>query len=191
LAALLDPPAHLVAHSYGGIGALLAAARRPTGALSVTVIEPPAFALARGVPEVETLIRRAERLFTRPAGMSEEEFLMAFLRSWGLQPAPLPRLNAAARRSVRASMTERPPWEAELPLDALRATGVPVLVVRGGWDAAPTAARDLAGRAFAAVCDVLERDLAADAALFPGANHSPQALGAPFNERLERFWRRG
>src|SRR5215216_4152116 len=31
VAALLDRPSHLVGHSYGGVGALLAAARRPEG----------------------------------------------------------------------------------------------------------------------------------------------------------------
>jgi pimeloyl-ACP methyl ester carboxylesterase len=206
LAGLLAEPAHVVAHSYGAVGALLAAARAPAGVRSLTAIEPPAFGLVRGVPEVEEFIRRTDAVFaaaveggvggpaeTRGGGGAgtEEDFLLAFLRAWGLDPAPLPRLNAAARRSVRASMTERPPWEARLPLDGLRSAGVRVLVVRGAWDTAPPAARSLAGRAFAAVADALEDALGAEAVVFPGTGHSPQALGAVFNETVEAFWRGG
>ena len=63
VAALLDEPAHLVGHSYGGVVCLLAAALRPEGARSLTVIEPPAFALARGEPAVEEVIARIDRHF--------------------------------------------------------------------------------------------------------------------------------
>ena len=40
---------------------------------------------------------------------------------------------------------------------------------------------------FDAVCDVLEKELAAERAVIPGAGHSVQRTGAPFNERLEAF----
>ena len=86
-------------------------------------------------------------------------------------------------------MTERPPWEADLPLDVLATTSIPVLVARGGWDAVPDVARRRAGAAFAAVCRVLVGRLAAEEAVFPGAAHQPQLLGDPFNRRLEAFWR--
>ena len=67
--------------------------------------------------------------------LTEEEFLHGFLRGWGLDLAPPQTLTARARRAVRSSMTERPPWEAELPLDRIAATGIPALAVRGAWDA--------------------------------------------------------
>jgi pimeloyl-ACP methyl ester carboxylesterase len=86
-------------------------------------------------------------------------------------------------------MTERMPWEAEMPLDALAAASFPVLVARGAWDAVEPAARELAGAAFAAVCDVLVARLGAELAVFPGAAHQPQLLGRPFNDRVEAFWR--
>ena len=194
LVGLLAEPAHVLAHSYGAVGAMLAAGRAPGGVLSLTVVEPPAFGLARGVPAVEEFIRRTDAVFHERgdgAAGTEEDFLVAFLSSWGLDPAPLPRLNTAARRSVRASMTERPPWEADVPLDLLRSAGVRVLVVRGAWGSAPAAARSLATPAFAAVCDVLEHELGAEGAVFPGASHSPQALGEAFNLRVEAFWRAG
>lgn len=50
IAALLGDGAHLVGHSYGGVGALLAAAQRPNAVHSLTLIEPGAFSIARGDP---------------------------------------------------------------------------------------------------------------------------------------------
>jgi len=73
-------------------------------------------------------------------------------------------------------MVERPPWEAEIPLDDLAAAPFPKLVVSGGHSAA-----------FDAVCDVLVERLDAQLAVLPGAGHSPQRLGQPFNELIASF----
>ena len=54
LAALLEPGDHLAAHSYGAVVSLLAAARAPLA--SLTVVEPPAFGVARGNPAVEEFL---------------------------------------------------------------------------------------------------------------------------------------
>jgi pimeloyl-ACP methyl ester carboxylesterase len=97
-------------------------------------------------------------------------------------------LEGARLDAARASMTERPPWEADLPLDAL-ASRVRTLVVRGAWDNAPPKAREIGMQALHRVCDVLVESLGAESVTFPGAAHNPQALGAPFNERLLEFWR--
>jgi pimeloyl-ACP methyl ester carboxylesterase len=189
LAAFLDEPAHLVGHSYGGLVCLLAAALRPGGVRSLTVVEPPAFAVARGNPAVEAIVARIDRHFAEGQGLTEEEFIQGFLRAWGFEGL-LPRtLAPRARRGVRSSMTERMPWEAEIPLEALAAASLPVLVARGAWDEVEPAARELAGAAFAAVCDVLVARLGAELAVFPGAAHQPQLLGGVFNDRVEAFWR--
>ena len=50
---LLDQPSHLVGHSYGGIVSMYAAAARPANVLSLTIVEPPSTAVARGVPAVD------------------------------------------------------------------------------------------------------------------------------------------
>jgi hypothetical protein len=57
----------------------------------------------------------------------------------------LPRgaTGAGQLEAARASMTERPPSEAEIHLDALR--GVRTLVVRGDWSTAPPVATFWAG----------------------------------------------
>jgi pimeloyl-ACP methyl ester carboxylesterase len=182
VAELLDDGVHLVGHSYGGVVALLAAARRREAVRSLTVIEPPALHLARENPAVEQVVKHIDdalRTATDPA-----DYRVRFLRGFGF-PAEREELSGPALEAARASMGERPPWEAEIPFDTLR--GVRTLVVRGDWSTAPPGARQAAGAAFAAVCDVLEERLDAEAATFPAA-HNPQLLGEPFNELLRSFW---
>jgi pimeloyl-ACP methyl ester carboxylesterase len=175
VAQLLEGGVHLVGHSYGGVVCLLAAARRPEAVPSLTVIEPPAFGIAKGNPAADSFVARATDLWTdgpeEPAG-----FLAAFLRLVGSNLALPEPLTPELERGARLLMVERPPWEAEIPLDALAAAPFPTLVVSGGHDPA-----------FDAVCDVLERRLGAERAVIPGAGHSVQRTGAPFNERLEAF----
>ncbi|MGH3092961.1 MAG: alpha/beta fold hydrolase [Gaiellaceae bacterium] len=172
---LLGDGMHLVGHSYGGVGSLLAAARRPEVVRSLTVIEPPAFAVAAGHPDVDALVaslREHWELGPRePAG-----FLRGFLDLVGSDlalPDPLP---PGLQRGGEILLAHRPPWEAEIPLDDLAAAPFPKLVVSGGHQAASDA-----------VCDVLEERLGAERAVIPGAGHSVQRTGAPFNERLEAF----
>lgn len=45
IADLMEGGAHLVGHSYGGLGVMFAAAKRPDATLSVTLLEPAAFAM--------------------------------------------------------------------------------------------------------------------------------------------------
>src|SRR5947209_7225740 len=52
----LEPDTHLVGHSYGGVIALLLAAERAELIRSLTVIEPPAFGVALGVPAVDEFV---------------------------------------------------------------------------------------------------------------------------------------
>ena len=184
VAGLIDERTHLVGHSYGGVVALLAAARRPRAIRSLTVIEPPALGLARGNPAVEALI--AEIRSASTAAIDPSDYRARFLRAFGFHPERV-RLKGLELEAARSSMTERPPWEAQIPLATLAGTGIPTLVVRGDWSAAPTSARERGGAAFHAVCDELESRLGAERAVFRSA-HNPQLLGTPFNERLRRFW---
>jgi pimeloyl-ACP methyl ester carboxylesterase len=164
----LEPRTHLVGHSYGGVVSLLAAARRPELVASLTVVEPPAFDLVRGHPTVEAFIARGEALSGDP-----ETYLRSFLRAVGAKEPP-GRLTSGLLQGARTLMAERPPWEARIPLAAL--AGIPALVVSGGNSAA-----------FDAVCDALEERLGAERSVIPGAGHSPQRLGEPFNALLADF----
>src|SRR2546425_4969617 len=127
VAELLGQGAHLVGHSYGGVVSLLAAALRPDGVRSLTVIEPPALALARGDPTVERLIRD----ISAAAAESDDpsEYRARFLRAFGFPAAQVP-LEGTALRAAQSSLTERPPWEAEIPLGVLADAGLRVLAVR-------------------------------------------------------------
>jgi pimeloyl-ACP methyl ester carboxylesterase len=184
VAELLGDGAHLVGHSYGGVVSLLAAARRPDAVRSLLLIEPPAFGIARGEPAVEELIAN----ISAAAAETDDpaEYRQLFLRGFGF-PAPREALEGRRLQAARASMTERPPWEAEIPLDDLERARLPVLLVQGDWCPAPDTARALAGAAFRAVCDVLYEHLDAQRAVFP-SGHNPQRLGKLFNDRLRAFW---
>jgi len=184
VAALLDEGAHLVGHSYGGVVSLLAAAQRPDAVRSITLIEPPALGIARGNPAVEELISNIEAAASDASDPAE--YRMRFLRGFGF-PAEPATLEGEELEAARASMTERPPWEAEIPLDRLADASLRVLLVQGDWCPAPDSARALAGEAFRAVCDVLDDRLDAERAVFPAA-HSAHRLGRAFNDRLRRFW---
>ena len=61
VASLLDACPHIVAHSYGVLGTLIAATRGPARVRSLTLIEPPLFYLVPGDREVA----RLERMGTR------------------------------------------------------------------------------------------------------------------------------
>jgi pimeloyl-ACP methyl ester carboxylesterase len=189
IAALLDPPTHLLGHSYGAIVCMFAAALRPEAVRSLTVIEPPAFDLAQGDAAVDLMVERIRAHKRDCADLPEEEYLRGFLEAWGFDRRPGPKFNDIARRSVRRSVGERSPHEAEIPFMELAAGRFPVLVVHGGWDAVPERARAIGGHAFTAVCDVVAARLGAEVAVFPGAAHQPQLLGQPFNRRVAEFWR--
>jgi pimeloyl-ACP methyl ester carboxylesterase len=184
LAPLLGDGAHLVGHSYGGVVSLLAAAQRPAAVRSLILIEPPAFGVARGDPAVEEMIANIETAARSTHDPSE--YRAAFLRGFGF-PARATPLSGRTLEAARASMTERPPWEAQIPLDDLARARLRVLLVQGDWCPAPDSARALAGAAFRAVCERLDDRLEPERAILPAA-HAPQKLGSIFNNRIREFW---
>jgi pimeloyl-ACP methyl ester carboxylesterase len=170
----LEPETHLVGHSYGGVISLLAAAAQPGLIRSLTVIEPPAFGIARGVPVVDEFIERTQEHWER-GPRDPAAFLRSFLALVG-SSIPPGDFTPELLQGARTLMVERPPSEAVIPFDELAAAPFPKLVVSGGHSAA-----------FDAVCDVLEKRLGAERAVLPGAGHSVQRLGEPFNTALADF----
>jgi len=171
----LAPGDHLVGHSYGGVIALLAAARRPDAVASLTVVEPPATRVAAGNPVVDAFAAGAAELWEHGPKDDPEAFLEMFLVAVGSDfhpPSPLPpELEQGARTLIR----ERPPSEADIPLDRLAAAPFPKLVVSGAHHPA-----------FDAICDVLERELHAERVVLRGNGHSVQRH-PDFNEHLADF----
>jgi pimeloyl-ACP methyl ester carboxylesterase len=168
------PGTHLVGHSYGGVIALFAGVRYADRLRSLCVIEPPAFGLAAGNPAADAFVEQAEALWER-GPRDPAAFLRAFLAVVG-SSAPAGTLSPALLQGARTLMVERYPWQAKPPLDELAATPFPKLVVSGAHSAA-----------FDAVCDVLARKLRAERAVLPGAGHSVQRLGEPFNDLVAAF----
>jgi len=167
--------AHLVGHSYGGVIALLAAARRPEAVRSLTVIEPPATRVAAGHPAADAFGRAGAEWWRDGPRDDPEAFLRGFLAHVGSgfdPPSPLP---PALEQGARTLVVERGPWEADIPLDELAAAPFPTLVVSGAHHAG-----------FDAICDVLEERLGAERVVLPGAGHNPQRVPG-FNEALEDF----
>jgi pimeloyl-ACP methyl ester carboxylesterase len=176
IAELLGDGAHLVGHSYGAVIALLAAAQRPEAVRSLTVSEPGSLRVAAGDPVVDATIAQGEELYRHRGEIPPDDFLHLFrsgLHSAHETPGVLPEW---LERGARHVMEERPPWEADIPLDRLAATSFPKLVISGHHSPA-----------FERMCDVLAERLGARREVIAGRGHTIPATGAPYNECLQDF----
>ncbi|MDX1876146.1 alpha/beta hydrolase [Mycolicibacterium sp. 120266] len=168
-------PAHVVAHSYGCMGAIIAAGRDPHRILSLSLLEPPAFHLVNS-PAARSYMAEFEELqrLSSPA-----DFRAAFMRMLG-HPAPDPRpLDAETETLIRLTMRSIAPWKAELPLTDLVAGKVRTLVVTGAHDALyEDAANEIA----------LRLGAHAHRAVVEGAGHLVPQMAQELNLLLEEFW---
>jgi pimeloyl-ACP methyl ester carboxylesterase len=172
LAPLLRSGAHLVTHSYGGLGALIAAGRDPDRVLSLTEIETPLFCVARGDPEVDEFERLSNEFLTR--GMeTEPEALRRFLRLAGAEVPETGPLPPQVVAGVQRAHGGRLPGEARPDLARLKAAGVPALVVSGEHSTA-----------IERISDAVARELGAQREVFPEAGHFAQEAPG-FSARLE------
>lgn len=176
IAELLGEGAHLVGHSYGAVIALYAAALRPHAVRSLSVSEPGCLRIAAGDPRVDAQIANGELLYEHRETLAPLEFLRAFRGGVGSTHETPPQLTDELLRGARLCMSERPPWEADPPLEALREAAFPKLVISGGHSPV-----------FEAVCDVLAQRLQATRARIAGRGHTIPATGAPYNARLSSF----
>ena len=175
VAGMLEPGAHLVGHSYGGVVALLAAAARPDALRSLTVIEPPATQVAAGDRAVDAFAARGAELYASAKGDDPEAFLRRFLAAVGSSLTPPSPLPPELAQGAQALTVERGPWEAEIPLASLRETVFPKLVVSGAHHPA-----------FDRICDVLERELSAERVVLTGYGHTVHRH-PDFNDALAQF----
>jgi pimeloyl-ACP methyl ester carboxylesterase len=174
LAPLLDSRPHVVAHSYGVLGTLIAASRTPERVRSLTLIEPPLFYLVPDDADVAHLEQIGSAVLTHGLD-TDAETLREFLRLAGapdVHEGPLPHEVASG---VRRAHGGRLPGEARPALDALRDAAVPVLVASGGH-----------ASALERICDALAAELRAVRSISPGAGHFVAAAPG-FADRLESF----
>lgn len=172
---LLDEPSHLVGLSYGAIVAMFAAAARPGSVRSLTVIEPPATSVARGVPAVDAF-GAAVRAVLEANELTPEQALRRFFPVAGVQVELGDRVPEVLVRGMRQLQGARPPDEAVLPLAQLRAAPFKILVVSGAHSEANEV-----------ICDTIADATGAERAICPGAGHVVPNTGEPFNTLLENF----
>jgi pimeloyl-ACP methyl ester carboxylesterase len=177
IASLMGDGAHLVGHSYGGLGALVAAARRPKATLSLTLLEPGAFGMGQHHPAARAFTTRIREIWHQD--LPDEAWCVEFLKAVGSDPEMLgPELLAAAMPLVRLVRRGRPIWELDLPFAEMRQAAYPKVVVSGGHSAG-----------IDAICDDLAARIGAERAVVAGAGHEVQFAGAPINDLLLRVWR--
>jgi pimeloyl-ACP methyl ester carboxylesterase len=174
LAPLLDSHPHAVAHSYGTMGALIAAARRPTQVRSLTLIEPPLAYLLPDDPDVARFTRIGEAVLTHGLE-TDPATLREFLTLAGAPGVDEGPLSDDVARGVRRAHGSRSPFEARPALDVLRDAGIPSLVASGDHDATLERINDAAATA-----------LGSQRLVAPGAGHFVAAAPG-FADRLERF----
>ena len=173
LAESIEPGAHLVGHSYGAMVAAATAAVAPVE--SLTLVEPPAYALLEDDAEADSLLAEIEAI-QNDATATPAEAMRRFLAAQDL-PSTIPdELTPELDAGVRLVRGERLPWDGDLPVEELARTPFPKQVISGGD--APVRERAAAAMAEA---------IGAEHTVIDGGGHNVQRLGEPFNEVLENF----
>ncbi|TDD92559.1 alpha/beta hydrolase [Actinomadura darangshiensis] len=171
IADLMGDGAHLAGHSYGAVGVMLAAVRRPGAVLSLALIEPGCYQAAAEEPAVAAALRaNRENTAKLPADLPAEAALRAATDSVGLPPLePTPR----RLRGAHTAMRERLCWEAPIPVAALAEAAWPKLVISGTWETAPALYRERGGEPLMACGRVTAQRIGARHLRVRGAAHYP------------------
>lgn len=178
IAQLAGTGAHLVGHSYGGLGALVAAAQHPDLVLSLTVLESPVAECAADDPAWRSLLDDVRDMWH--ADLSDREWVVRFLTAVGSDPSEFPpEFLDAAVASVPVFRNGRSFADATIDLDAIRDAPFPKLVVSGGHHAG-----------FDAMSAELAVRIGGDHRVVEGAGHEIQFTGKPLNDELVALWER-
>ncbi len=177
VAELLGNGAHLVGHSFGACVALAAAHLRSSAVRSLTLIEPAMMPLAIDTAPVQEFIGRLSAC-TRAAS-SPADAATAFAKliripdeiRGGSDSVELDRMGKAL-----AQLKVPTPQQLGEQLATVRAAGIPLMVVEGGWNPA-----------FGAVSDRVAERGGGIHVVIPSEHHFPQLVSDDFNERLRDF----
>jgi pimeloyl-ACP methyl ester carboxylesterase len=176
VAELLGEGAHLVGHSFGGLVALAATARRPEAVSSITLIEPALLKIATSDPAVrKTVLGLAATMLLpfSPATRARRSMkLLGIPDVFGRDKVELTELGKSLGRAQLPSKA----WMLER-LAFVQDHNIPLLVISGD----------------ASACFIGTGKAAAEAGcgkfvIVPSENHFPQWAGAPFNKVMSDFW---
>ncbi|HKU40851.1 MAG TPA: alpha/beta hydrolase [Polyangiales bacterium] len=159
---------HVIAHSYGGVSALLAATLAPERFASLTLIEAPLWTSESQHPDVQR-IATLSRAFAKGDPNATATFLAL---------AGLPELHPETTRVLRGARAFRDPGEARPVVKRVAEVRLPVWIVSGNHD--PGIER---------VCDAVAAEAKAQRCRLAGAGHAVQRHAA-FNDRLRAFLQR-
>ncbi|CAA9471002.1 MAG: hypothetical protein AVDCRST_MAG38-1303 [uncultured Solirubrobacteraceae bacterium] len=185
--------AHLVGHSYGGVGCLLAAGMKPDAVLSVVAVEPPLFTAAAGDPAADELIEKTRAVAERAPELDIEDFMREWGASLGQSRFEVQAWTEGFSESdwANAEASRREQWAGDAPVDyeALAAASFPKVLVHGGWNPEVVGHKAKVGAGFAAVCRAIAERIGGEVESFAGSAHTPQhEEAAAFNELLRRVW---
>lgn len=159
LAKRFDSAVHVVAHSFGGVTAMLMAATRPDLVASLTLVEPAALALSAEAPNTAAHIEALTPVFEQAGDptVSAREFAAFFAEA---NDTPVPDVPNDVLENLTGQLRAlRPPWS--IPVDAKVVNGIPTLVLIGDDDGM-----------YAEVAEVL-RGAGATVHVLAGAGHRP------------------
>lgn len=164
--------AHLVGTSTGAIIAMYAAARRPDLIRSLTLIEPPSFAIAADQPAVAQAVEALKVHWVRNRDADDRTFVQGFFDALCMtRPVPAV-ITPVFSRAIALLKSERL-WQLDLPVGAIRHAGFPTLIVAGGWSPV-----------YDTICQRLAGLTGAEMHIIPGYGHAVQKAGALFNTLL-------
>lgn len=173
IAALLEAGGHLFGYSYGGIVALVIAARYPERVRSLSLLEPPAMQLLDG-PAAATR-RRIEAALARRFPDADSYWRAFMAGAFGDPPIPP---DAVPPDRKEASRREQVPWDVDLDLEPIAAAGVPTLVLCGGWD-----------EGFRAVATHIAELVPGRLVEYPDADHFFFAHASDIGREVGAWWR--
>lgn len=175
IAEVIGDGAHVVAHSYGGLGAMFAAAQRPEAIRSLALLEPAASTMTSS-DAARNLVDAVRSIWDQD--LPDAVWLARFLEAVGTDMATLPtEVLEQAAPLVPLVRKGRPAWDREPPVTELAAAPFPKLVVSGGHS-----------EGFEAICDELAEQIDAARTVIEGAGHEIQFTGAPINDALLNLW---
>jgi pimeloyl-ACP methyl ester carboxylesterase len=175
--ALLSSPAHVVAHSYGAIGAALAAVRRPRKVRSLTLVEPTAVTAAMEDPVVAEAIGAIGDWWLH-APRDRAKFLAGYGALLGVRAPGLRDGPSGLRGAAEYLRHCRPPWTAEVAWEDIAVARIPTLVISGGHSPA-----------LDAVAAAIARRTGGQHTVVAGAGHAVPRAATGFNRALEAHLR--